>query len=118
VPVIPKIPGYELKYQLGAGGMGVVYFATRDDNDYKYAIKMLLVGRRASIEELARFRIEAEAYACLDHPYIVKIRDVGVVSGCPFIAMDYAQNGCLSDYIAKSPSNGERKQAFATGRKL
>jgi len=104
VPVLPKIPGYQLKSQLGAGGMGVVYFATRDDNDYKYAIKMLLVGRGASIEELVRFRIEAEAYACLNHPYIIKIRDVGVVSGCPFLAMDYAENGCLGDYIARSPS--------------
>ena len=104
MPAIPRIPGYQLKSQLGAGGMGVVYLATRSDNDFKYAIKMLLVGRDASIEELARFRIEAEAYACLNHPHIVKIRDVGVVSGCPFLAMDYAENGCLSDYIARSPS--------------
>jgi serine/threonine protein kinase len=104
MPALPKVPRYQLKSQLGAGGMGVVYLATRDDNDYKYAIKMLLVGRDAKIEELARFRIEAEAYACLNHPYIIKIRDVGVVSGCPFIAMDYAENGCLSDYIARSPS--------------
>jgi serine/threonine protein kinase len=104
VSAIPRIPGYQLKYRLGAGGMGVVYYATRDDNGYKYAIKMLLVGRHAAIDELARFRIEAEAYACLNHQYIVKIRDVGVVSGCPFLAMDYADNGCLSDYIAKTPS--------------
>ncbi len=103
---IPKIPGYELKSQLGAGGMGVVYLATRNDNRYRYAVKMLLVGRDATIDELARFRIEAEAYACLNHPHIVKIRDVGVVSGCPFLVMDYAENGCLSDYIATSPSLG------------
>lgn len=104
MPTLPVVPGYQLRSQLGAGGMGVVYFATRADNDYKYAIKMLLVGRDASIEELARFRIEAEAYACLNHQYIIKIRDVGVVSGCPFIAMDYADNGCLSNYVAQSPS--------------
>jgi serine/threonine protein kinase len=104
MPALPIIPGYQLKSQLGAGGMGVVYFATRADNDYKYAIKMLLAGRDAAIEELARFRIEAEAYACLNHPCIIKIRDVGVVSGCPFIAMDYATNGSLSDYLARSPS--------------
>ncbi len=106
MPAIPTIPGYQLKSRLGAGGMGVVYLATRNDNHYKYAVKMLLVGRDASIDELARFRIEAEAYACLNHPHIVKIRDVGVVSGCPFLAMDYAENGCLSDYIARSPSLG------------
>ena len=95
VALIPKIPGYHLHTRLGAGGMGVVYSASRADTDYKYAIKMLLVGRDASIEELARFRIEAEAYACLDHQNIIKIRDVGVVSGCPYLAMCGAQ-----DYLA------------------
>lgn len=84
--------------------MGVVYYATRDDNDFKYAIKMLLPGRSASIGDLARFRIEAEAYACLNHPNIIKIRDVGVVSGCPFIAMDFAEKGSLSHHLASSPS--------------
>ena len=104
MPVLPTIPGYRLQSQLGIGGMGVVYCATRDDNDFKYAIKMLLPGRNASIGDIARFRIEAEAYACLNHPNIIKIRDVGVVAGCPFIAMDYAENGSLSHHLASSPS--------------
>ena len=104
VAVLPRIPGYRLQSQLGIGGMGVVYYATRDDNDFKYAIKMLLPGRSASIGDLARFRIEAEAYACLNHPNIIKIRDVGVVSGCPFIAMDFAEKGSLSHHLASSPS--------------
>jgi serine/threonine protein kinase len=101
---IPAIPGYRLHRQLGVGGMGVVYHATRDDNSYQYAIKMLLGGRDAAVQELARFRIEAEAYACLNHPNIVKIRDVGVVAGCPFLAMDYAEHGSLGDYLKQSPS--------------
>jgi len=100
---LPSLPGYDLQRQLGVGGMGIVFMATRPDNDYKYAIKMLLVGRNASVEELLRFRIEAEAYACLNHPNIIKIRDVGVVSGCPYLAMDYAENGSLNDYIQKTP---------------
>lgn len=101
---LPKIPGYCVHTRLGVGGMGVVFMATRPDNNYKYAIKMLLVGRAASVEELLRFRIEAEAYACLNHPNIIKIRDVGVVAGCPFLAMDFAENGSLANYLKKFPN--------------
>ena len=50
------------------------------------------------------FRVEAEAYACLNHPSIIKIRDVGVVSGCPFIAMDFAEHGSLDKYLELSPT--------------
>ena len=69
VAVLPRIPGYRLQSQLGIGGMGVVYYATRDDNDFKYAIKMLLPGRSASIGDLARFRIEAESTASLQSTF-------------------------------------------------
>lgn len=99
----PSIPGYEIHDRLGAGGMGVVYSATRPDNNFKYAIKMLLVGRNAPLHDLARFRIEAEAYACLNHPAIIKIRDVGIASGCPFLAMDFAQHGALDRYLKQTP---------------
>jgi hypothetical protein len=101
---IRKIGDYELLEKIGAGGMGVVYLATRADTPFRYAIKMLLVGRNATIEDLARFRIEAEAYACLNHRCIIKIRDVGVVSGCPYLAMDYAENGSLDEFIKKTPT--------------
>jgi serine/threonine protein kinase len=104
VTLLPRIPGYQLEAFLGAGGMGVVYVASRADKPFKYAIKMLLAGRNASTEDLARFRIEAEAYACLNHRCIIKIRDVGVVSGCPYIAMDYADNGSLDKFIKQTPT--------------
>ena len=65
---------------------------------------MLLVGRDALIEDLARFRNEAQAYACLNHPCIIKIRDVGAVCGCPYLAMDFAENGSLDNFIKKMPT--------------
>lgn len=100
---VPRIPGYQLLDRLGAGGMGVVYAATRHGVDAKYAIKMLLKGWDASIHDLARFRIEAEAYACLKHDCIIKIRDVGIVSGCPYLVMDFAENGSLEKYLKQKP---------------
>jgi serine/threonine protein kinase len=65
------IPGYELLDDLGGGGMGIVYKARQVATGRDVAIKMMLSGRDASREELTRFRIEAEAVACLAHPNII-----------------------------------------------
>lgn len=102
--LLPKIPGYEINSQLGRGGMGVVYLARQKSSKSDFAIKMLLGGRSASHEELARFRIEAAAHSLVDHPGIAKIHEIGVICGCPYFAMDYASNGCLKDYMARNPS--------------
>ncbi len=71
--------------------MGVVYRARQSTTGNVVALKVLLArGRDASFAELARFRIEMEAMSCLDHPNILKIRDVGVVEGYPYFTTDFA----------------------------
>src|SRR5262245_26457400 len=71
--VLPTIPGYDVQAELGRGGMGVVYRVRQQSTGSILALKILLCRRNATFQELARFRIEAEALACLDHPNIVKI---------------------------------------------
>ena len=75
--VCPSIPGYDVEAEIGRGGMGVVFRARQHASGAVMAIKVILQSRHRSFAELARFRIEAEALACLDHPNIIKIRDVG-----------------------------------------
>jgi serine/threonine protein kinase len=99
----PGIPGYDVEAELGRGGMGVVYRARRHNDGAVLALKMILRGRGASFAELARFRIEAEALACLNHPNIVKIRDVGLYAGYPFIAIDFAERGSLKQAVPRGP---------------
>jgi serine/threonine protein kinase len=77
--------------------MGVVYRARQRKTGAILALKMILRGRGATFPELARFRIEAEAMACLDHPNIIRIRDVGAFDGYPFLALDFAERGSLKD---------------------
>jgi serine/threonine-protein kinase len=72
---------------------------------------MILRSRGASFAELARFRIEAEALACLNHPNIVKIRDVGLYAGYPYFAIDFAERGSLKQAVAK----GLQKPMWAAG---
>ena len=96
----PNITGYEVQAEIGRGGMGVVYRVRQRASDRVLALKMLLGNRGASFVELARFRVEIEALACLNHPNIVKIRDVGLYAGAPFFALDYAERGSLKQAIA------------------
>jgi serine/threonine protein kinase len=93
---LPHIPGYDVEAEIGRGGMGIVYRVRRQTTGQVLALKMILCGRDATFEELARFRIEAEALACLNHPNIIHIRDVGVFAGCPFFALEFAPNGSLA----------------------
>src|SRR5271166_3926868 len=81
----PSIPGYEILGELGRGGMGIVYKAHNLKYDRLITLKMILSGRGAAFHELARFRIQAEAIASLDHPNIVVIHEVGVTLGYPFL---------------------------------
>jgi serine/threonine protein kinase len=100
---LPDIPGYDVEAELGRGGMGVVYQVRKQTTGQILALKMILCGREATFLELARFRIEAEAMACLDHPNIIKIREVGVFSGYPFIALDFAKRGSLKQVTRGKP---------------
>ncbi len=96
---MPAIPGYEFLSELGRGGMGIVYKAKDLTNDRLVAVKLILSGRGASLTELARFRIEAEAIGSLEHPNIVQSHDIGVHLGYPFFVLEYAEGGSLAGRI-------------------
>jgi hypothetical protein len=82
-PTAPVVAGYVVEEELGRGGMGVVYKARQTRLNRSVALKMILSGAQAGPVERARFRVEAESVAQLQHPNIVQIYDVGEADGRP-----------------------------------
>src|SRR6266478_8120937 len=74
---LPRIRGYEVQGVLGRGGMGVVYKAWHPRLNRAVALKMLLAGPYARLDELERFLREAEAVAGL----CVNLRPTPVAAG-------------------------------------
>ncbi len=99
----PDLPGYVILAVIGRGGMGVVYKALHSRLDRLVALKMVLSGAHASPEELARFSIESQAVAQLQHPGIVQIYEVGEHDGLPYFSLEFVAGGSLAQKIGGKP---------------
>jgi serine/threonine-protein kinase len=100
---LPRIPDCEVLGLLGSGGMGKVYKCLQVRLNRLVAVKMILAGGGIAPEETARFRIEAEAVARLQHPHIVQIHGVGESNGCPYLVLEYVAGGSLAQRLQAGP---------------
>jgi serine/threonine protein kinase len=92
----PQLPGYHILSHLGEGGMGIVYKARSIASDQLVAIKFMRTLTPYDLALLARFRIEAEAVACLRHENIVPVLEIGTFAGHPYLALEYVTGGDLT----------------------
>ncbi len=99
----PIFGSYELKEEIGRGGMGVVYRARQRSLNRTVAVKLLVSGAYSSESLLRRFQLEAEAAAGLQHPGIVAIYECGEHDGQPYYAMEYVNGRNLSEVSGGQP---------------
>jgi eukaryotic-like serine/threonine-protein kinase len=87
---------YQIKRELGRGGMGVVYLARQISMDRDVAFKMIRSGCLASESDVQRFYFEARAAGRLKHPSIVQVYQVGQIEGHHFFSMEYIEGENLA----------------------
>ena len=97
---LPVVAGYELRSEIGRGGMGVVYEALQIATRRTVAIKVMLAAPFASETACRRFAREVELAARLDHPGIVRVLESGTVAAQPYYAMDYVRGVRFDRYLA------------------
>jgi len=98
-----KIGRYEIKAELGRGGMATVYQAYDPRFEREVAIKVLPREMLHDPQFRARFEREAKTIAMLEHPAIVPVYDFGEEDGQPYFVMRYMTGGSLSDRISQGP---------------
>src|SRR5262245_10234250 len=91
---------YELLDEIGRGGQGVVYRARQKSLNRTVALKIIGISHGRTKAHLKRFRLEAEAAARLNHPFVVPIHEIGQRKGRCYFSMGLVEGGRL-DQIAK-----------------
>lgn len=95
-----KIGIYEVKSELGRGGMATVYRAYDPRFEREVAVKVLPSELlHADPQFRLRFEREAKIIAQLEHSAIVPVYDVGESDGQPYFVMRYMNGGSLSERI-------------------
>ena len=116
-----RLGDYDIIDRLGAGGMGVVYLATRGPSGAEVALKVLRSSELHEPGALTRFEREIEVISQLDHPSIVRILESGRIdedergaeSARPFFAMEYHPGATLDRFLLEATSTVPESPAGA-----
>jgi len=92
---------YVLHEPIGTGGMATVYRVVDQETGDSCALKLLTPHNARSEKTRARFVHEARTMSALDHPAIVRIRDVGHEGEHYYFVMDLSEGGSLSAYLRR-----------------
>jgi eukaryotic-like serine/threonine-protein kinase len=97
-----KLGHYEIRSQIGAGGMGEVYLAEDTRLHRKVAVKLLSSEVAQSRERLGRFEQEAFTASALNHPNILTVYEIGEADSVRFIVTEYVEGETLRQRMKHS----------------
>jgi serine/threonine protein kinase len=105
---------YELLELIGEGGMGLVYLAEQKEPvKRRVAFKIIKPGMDSK-QVIARFEVERQALAMMDHPNIAKVLDAGATeTGRPYFVMELVKGVSITEYCDQNNlSTKERLDLF------
>jgi eukaryotic-like serine/threonine-protein kinase len=94
-----RIGRYRLLGRLGEGGCGVVYLAEQQEPvKRRVALKIIRLGMDTE-NVIARFEMERQALAMMDHPNIARVLDVGATqTGRPYFVMQLVDGERITNF--------------------
>ena len=98
---VSRVGPYRILEEIGRGGMGAVYLAERDDDQFRkrVAVKLLPAWSATDAHRVRRFVEERQILAALEHPDIARLLDGGVTAdGLPWFAMEYVEGMPIDRY--------------------
>ncbi len=98
-----KLGRYEIRSQIGAGGMGEVYLAQDLTLGRNVALKVLPEDVASNRHRMQRFVQEAQAASGLNHPNIITIHEIGTDPGAHFMATEFIDGDNLRHHLRRVP---------------
>ena len=111
------IGAYKVIRQIGHGGMGTVFLASRADDQYRRAVAIKLIRRGMDTDSiLRRFRHERQILASLDHPNIARLLEGGTTEDdLPYFVMEHIEGQPIDEYCdSRKLTTNERLRLFRT----
>ncbi len=98
---LSKISHYQLRDQIGEGGMGTVYRGYDEVTGDMVAIKVVPAHLLANPVFLKRFEQEYNVARQLNHPNIVKALDFGFEGSHHYLVMELVEGESVGDYLER-----------------
>lgn len=90
---------YTLIQQIGEGGFGTVYLAEQNQPVKRQVALKIIKPGMDSKEIIARFEVERQVLALMDHPHIAKVHDAGTTDGGrPYFVMEVVKGAPITKY--------------------
>ena len=96
---------YQIRAEIGRGGMGVVYEALDRQLGRPVAVKVLRADCRGDAAWAEQFVREARISGWLQHPAIIPVHDLGwLPDGRPYLIMKRVRGKTLADLLSEKPT--------------
>src|SRR5687767_14027268 len=97
-----RLGRYEIRSQIGVGGMGEVYLAHDIQLGRTVALKILPEDVAADQTRLQRFVHEAKSASALNHPNILTVYEIAQTASTYFIATEYIEGETLRHHLSSA----------------
>ena len=98
-----RVGPYQLREEIGRGGMGAVYRAERVDGSVAQQVAIKFVRRELlDAGTLKRFQLERQLMATFNHPFIARLLDAAQFEdGTPYYVMEFVEGIPITDYCSR-----------------